>query len=183
MNKYIFDIRSLSEKDYNYYFENMTKLRRERVSRLKFNEDKLRTVAGEMLIKKHFGEDSKINIGNKGKPYLENKKGEFSVSHSGNYVLLAASDKKIGADIECIRNVNSNIINKICTLEEARFVNSADGDEKNIRLLLIWTFKEAYFKYLGTGLGDFHSVSYFDENIKREQLVTDKYVYHIIHSL
>ncbi len=183
MNKYIFDIRFLTGKDFEHYFENMTGLRRERVSRLKLKEDKFRTVSGEMLVKKHFGEDAVIGIGEKGKPFLENKKGEFSLSHSGNFVLLAVSDEKIGADIECIRPVNKNIIKKICTLKEAEFVENAQGEEKNIRLLLIWTFKEAYFKYLGTGLGDFQSVSYFDESIKREQGITENFVYHIIYSV
>lgn len=183
MNKYIFNICSFEQKDFDYYFENMSALRRERVSRLKLNDDKKRTLSGEMLIKKHFGDDAIIEIGDKGKPYLKNKKGEFSVSHSGDYVLLAVSDEKIGADIECIREINENITKKICTPEEAEFVNSSKGTDKNLRLLLIWTFKEAFFKYLGTGLGDFKTVSYFDENIKREQYICDDYVYHIIYSI
>ena len=183
MNKYIFDIRSLSQTDFRHYYENMTYLRRERVSRLKIKEDKIRTVSGEMLVKKHFGEDTVIDIDNNGKPFLKNKKGDFSISHSGNFVLVAVSDERIGADIECIRPVNENIIKKICTQEEADYVINAEAEEKNIRLLLIWTFKEAYFKYLGTGLGNFQSVSYFDENIKKEQGICENYVYHIIYSI
>ncbi|MBE7021032.1 MAG: 4'-phosphopantetheinyl transferase superfamily protein [Ruminococcaceae bacterium] len=183
MIKYIFDIKDLSEADYKHYLENMADLRRKKVSRLKLKADKYRTVSGEMLVKQHFGEDSIIEIGEKGKPFLVNKKGEFSVSHSGSYVLLSVSDEKTGADIECIRPLRESLIKKICTPEEAVYVEASDEFDKNIRLLLIWTFKEAYFKYLGTGIGNFKSVSYFDESIKREKKVTESFVYHIIYSI
>lgn len=182
MNKYIYDIKDLTLTDYTHYFNNMSTLRRDKVSRLKFDENKKQTVAGEMLVKKHYGEDSVIDISNLKKPYLTNKKGEFSISHSKNYVLVAVNDTYVGADIEVIRDVNLNIIKKVCNKKEEEYVlNGIDSKEKNIRLLEIWTFKEAYFKYLGTGIKNLKSADYFDENIKREKYICDEYIYHIVY--
>ena len=181
MNKYFFNIKNLTEEDYNFYYDNMTDLRREKVSRLKLTSDKLRTVTGEMLVKKHFGNDSIIDVGKFGKPFISNKNGEFSISHSEDMVLVAVSDAPVGADIEKIRKINPSVIRKICNNEEAAYINSGKTDyEKNIRLLEIWTFKEAYFKFKGTGITDFLKVSCFDENIKREKIITKDYVIHIV---
>lgn len=182
MNNYISDIKDLREEDYKYYYESMSESRKNRVDRLKNIQDKKSTVLGEMLVKKHFGEDSIIEYGKKGKPFLENKKGYFSVSHSKGIVLVSACEKNIGADIEKIRVVKPTVIKKICNSKETEYVlNGKDDKEKNIRLLEIWTFKEAYFKNIGTGITDFLSVDYFDENIKRKKEITDDYVIHIVY--
>ena len=181
MNKYIFNINDLSREDFDFYYNNMSDLRREKVSRLKLDCDKLRTVTGEMLVKKHFGNDSVIDIGKSGKPFLVNKKGEFSISHSGDYVLVAVSDTPVGADIEIIRNIRSSVINKVCNTYEKEYINKGVNEkEKTLRFFEIWTFKEAYFKLQGTGITDFLTVSYFDEDIKREKIITDDYVIHIV---
>ena len=181
MNKYIFNINDLSEDEFEYYYNNMTALRREKVSRLKLKDDKLRTVTGEMLVKKHFGNDSVIDIDEKGKPFILNKKGEFSISHSGEYAVACVNDTPVGIDIEKIRGINPSVIRKLCNEKEAIYIKEGvDDKEKNIRLLEIWTFKEAFFKMKGTGITDFLSVDYFDEKIKREKVITNDYVMHIV---
>ncbi|MBE7013702.1 MAG: 4'-phosphopantetheinyl transferase superfamily protein [Ruminococcaceae bacterium] len=181
MNSYISDIADLENKDYKLYYSLMSESRKKRVDKLKNLNDKKSTVLGEMLVKKHFGIDSIIEYDNRGKPFLVNKDGFFSVSHSKGLVGVLVSDCQVGIDIERIRKVNLNIIKKVCTPKEKEYVQSGkDEEEKNLRLLEIWTFKEAYFKYLGTGITDFLSVDYFNDKIKRKKVITKEYIYHIV---
>ena len=181
MNNYIFDISRLTKKDYDFYYSLMSFSRKKRVDKLRKAEDKKSTVLGEMLVKKHYGNDSYIDCDKNGKPYLKNKKGFFSISHSKGLVLVSASDKNIGADIEKIRNVNLNVIKKVCTDREKEYVlNGNTEEERNIRFLEIWTFKEAYFKFTGTGITNFLSVDYFDERIIRKKVITEEYIYHTV---
>ena len=65
-------------------------------------------------------------------------------------------------------------------LEKEYVLNGKTDDEKTTRLIEIWTFKEAYFKYMGTGITDFLGVDYFDEKIIRKKTVTNEYICHIV---
>ena len=52
------------------------------------------------------------------------------------------------------------LIQKVCTNEELAYVNSApDEHERNYRFFEVWTSKEAYFKYIGTGITTLKSVN------------------------
>ena len=179
MDCYIFDISDFKKRDYDLYYSLMSDSRR--VDKLKNIADKKSTVLWEMLVKKHFGIDSIIEYDNKGKPFLVNKEGFFSVSHSKGLVAVSVSDSAIGIDVERIRKLNLNIIKKVCNEREKEYVlNGKTDDEKTIRLIEIWTFKEAYFKYTGTGITDFLGVDYFDEKIIRKKVITKEYIYHIV---
>ena len=48
----------------------------------------------------------------KGKPYLKNRQKFFSISHSGEYVLIGFSDSECGVDIEKIKNRDIDSISK-----------------------------------------------------------------------
>ena len=89
-------------------------------------------------ILKHYGNiiGKTVELGrlSSGKPvvlYDGKEEGYVSVSHTENVVLIAFCDSEVGIDIE---NSNRQTPKKIC----------ADITE--------WTQKEAYSKYLGTGL-------------------------------
>jgi 4'-phosphopantetheinyl transferase len=71
----------------------------------------------------------------------------FSVSHSGDAVICAVSDKPIGIDIEKIRDVRFRTAERFATAEEIEYIG-----ENTERFFEIWTLKEAYFKCIGTGL-------------------------------
>ena len=90
--------------------------------------------------------NSKIVYNEHGKPYLENNELFFNISHSGIYTILGISDKEIGVDIEKIKEVKDNLINKICSEKEKRLIKTPED------FTLIWVKKESYVKYLGIGL-------------------------------
>lgn len=99
-----------------------------------------------------------------GKPYLNNSNIFFNLSHTKNGILLAVStDSDIGADIENVQIIPPyNIINDIFHPAEIEFIHKTPTSLQT-RFYEIWTKKEAYLKYLGTGLTsnmkDFNSLN------------------------
>ena len=81
-----------------------------------------------------------------GKPYAEHAP-YFNLSHSCDWFLCAVSDTPVGVDIETPRKVSPALVRRICTPAELAFLAGAPEC-----FLQIWTAKEAYLKYLGTGI-------------------------------
>ena len=82
-----------------------------------------------------------------GKPYFRDLPIKFSVSHSGGMVILAASDKEIGADVQRVNPRSVRVAERFFTEKENAYVS---GD--SARFFEIWTKKEAYAKWHGEGL-------------------------------
>lgn len=73
----------------------------------------------------------------------------FSLSHSGKYVGVAFSQKKVGFDIQEHRKRNYNrIAKRFFSYYEYRFVEQRG----ETAFFDIWTAKESYVKYIGKGL-------------------------------
>lgn len=90
-----------------------------------------------------------------GKPYLDNVPGLFfSLSHSGDYVLCAVSDREIGADIQQERKEQGErIAGKYFTESEREWYLSAETEtDRKSRFYRLWAAKEAYMKLTGLGL-------------------------------
>lgn len=82
------------------------------------------------------------------KPFLEKAEGcYFSVSYSGEWMAIAASDQEIGVDIERRRTLLTGALRRCFTEREQDYV----GDDER-RFFELWTQKEAYVKYAGLGL-------------------------------
>lgn len=97
-----------------------------------------------------------ILYGSSGKPYIENAVNfHYNLSHSGNLVVLGYSDNNIGIDVEKIyMNEGRKQVAEISfTQEELNYLSaSLSESEYALRFSKIWTAKESYLKYLGTGL-------------------------------
>ena len=187
------NINELCADEYQRTFEAMSPERKSKVERLKIQEDKKRTVAGEYLARKLIsGEENigfeKISIvtDDNGKPYAENSKLHFSISHSDELVCAVVSDKKVGVDAEKIHDVRTSLTKRVCTERELAYIYGyvpSDEETENtlfydslVRFFEIWTFKEAYFKCVGTGITDFKSVDFFDAGVHKEQFCEDEFV-------
>lgn len=82
-----------------------------------------------------------------GKPYFPSLPDfHFSISHSKGLVVAAVSDKPIGADCERIDKIRPHALRRSFTAEEQLYAASPE------RFYEVWTRKEAYFKFLGTGI-------------------------------
>lgn len=82
-----------------------------------------------------------------GKPYFKDLPLCFSVSHSEKLVVLAVSEREIGADIQFMAPRSTDVAKRYFTKAECDYV---DGDLT--RFYEIWTKKEAYGKWKGCGL-------------------------------
>ena len=94
------------------------------------------------------------------KPYLPNEAFHFSISHCGDFAAVCISEKRrVGVDIEAITPKIARIQNKFCSEAEAALLaqHFATSDEKawHQALTLLWSTKEALFKWYSMGGVDF----------------------------
>ena len=85
------------------------------------------------------------------KPLLISSSGlHFNISHSGDLVALALSDKEVGCDVQEIRPYSPRVAKRNYCEKETEFIeNSLDKDESFIRL---WALKESVLKFDGSGI-------------------------------
>ena len=86
-----------------------------------------------------------------GKPMLINGSLDFSLSHSGEWVLCAVSAKRVGVDVELPRCTLATA-RRFFAPEEVAMVEALPKSAQVDALLRLWTAKEAFTKALGTGL-------------------------------
>ena len=123
---------------------------------------KLQHLAGRYLLKYLFPDFplSLILIADTRKPYLENEAYHFSISHCGDYAAaIASKTKRVGVDIEMPSEKVNRIKHKFLGQEELAMVNEkwTTGNEQTVlaQLTLLWSCKEAMFKWWGNGNVDF----------------------------
>jgi 4'-phosphopantetheinyl transferase len=92
-----------------------------------------------------------ISTGLQGKPQVAGI--EFNLSHSGDLVVYAVSDRPVGIDIERIRSMDlSGIIQRFFAPSEFAAWQKLPPSEQEAAFFRTWTIKEAYLKAIGTGL-------------------------------
>ena len=106
----------------------------------------------EMALLHSFGlrmENLDLRRGKSGK--WECAKCYFSLSHSGDFVAVAVSEKLVGVDIEKQDKARFTdaLADKILTECEAAAINRLDEEERKTALNVIWTKKETIFKLEG----------------------------------
>lgn len=96
-----------------------------------------------------------------GKPYAVDRcesrlEIEVSVTHTGDWWLCAVGRSPMGIDAELrTRAINPALARRICTEDETAWLEretKIDPEGWRKRLLWLWVRKEAYVKYLGTGI-------------------------------
>lgn len=99
----------------------------------------------------HFAEMPVLFNSPTGKPYLRNRREiHFNFSHSKGVVACIIGDAERGIDVQERFAFDQGIVNHICSeKEKVLFEQVKDRDRLLNRL---WVLKEAYTKYLGTGI-------------------------------
>ncbi len=89
-----------------------------------------------------------------GKPYLEGIPLFFSLSHSGEYVLCAVSEKDIGADIQKMQPVDyGKLAGRFYAREECSLLEQcATNEEGQVLFYRLWARKESLGKLTGQGV-------------------------------
>ena len=170
MKWYHIDIRDITAAQFESWYAMADTDRRRKCDACRVREDRLRSIAGDHLarmgIAEHCAvapEEIRFALTQNWKPYAVGLDVHFNLSHSGNYVVCAVSDRPVGIDVEQMRIVREKLARKVCCELELEYLQDAPGWKDPVtgralrRFFRIWTSKEAYFKWLGTGITDLKS--------------------------
>ena len=148
----------IDENTFRYLLGFVQAEKKERILKQKIKQNADNMLVGELLaktaIKNVFGIDikkQKFVLSPLGKPHLDNNSGvHFNISHSGEYVACAVSDKPVGIDIQKIKKFKSKVAERVCNEKELRQIE--ESDDKESEFAKIWTQKEAVVKMYGLGI-------------------------------
>ena len=99
-----------------------------------------------------------ILIADTRKPFLEDEQYHFSISHCGNFAAaIASTDERVGIDIELVTSRILRIAPKFLNEREVQFLKEWQplSNLYNELVTVIWSAKEAIFKWYGLGGVDF----------------------------
>ena len=117
---------------------------------------RLQHLAGRYLLPVLFSDFplEEIVIADTRKPFLENEKYHFSISHCGNFAAAIVSSKsRVGVDIEMMTPKISRISHKFLSTGEGHFADASWAPMKF--QTIIWSSKESIFKWYSLGEVDF----------------------------
>lgn len=153
------DITGINDDNYLLLRNAVSEERRIRADRYHFINDSKRSVCAELLLQYSLFQEggplvkTAIVYNEFGKPFVNHRYGfSYNLSHSGKWVVIAYGNTEVGIDIEEIQTGKEDIADKFFTEEEKSFIYTVTGRERTKRFIQIWTLKESYIKYLGTGL-------------------------------
>jgi 4'-phosphopantetheinyl transferase len=150
INSFVFDETRINE---------MPPERARKIRSYRFLDDRRRSFAAELLLEAALGKDAAFNIrqDDMGKPRIEGGP-HFSISHSGDWAVLAVCGEPLGLDIEAcsLSRDTDGIAGRVFHPAER-----ADALRDAKMFYKIWTAKESYIKMLGkalTGLSCFRVI-------------------------
>ncbi len=157
----ILPLSTLSPKTAARLWSTASESRRQRAERCARQEDALRTLASEALLRhalRQCGLDDALTplIAERGKPYVQAAHFHYNISHGGDYVVIAYGEREVGVDVEPIKTRSQAwaVARKHFTPDEQQrlFAHSIGSAEFDAAFTLLWTRKESYVKYTGQGL-------------------------------
>jgi phosphopantetheinyl transferase len=142
-------------------------------------QKRLQHLAGRYLLTELFSDFplEEILIADTRKPYLEDEKYHFSISHCGHYAAaIVSSSYRVGVDVEKVSPTIEKIRSKFLSEEESAI--AVKGLRKAghwLRLTLLWSAKESVFKWYSLGNVNFKEHicwvnPYFNKGDKFDQL-------------
>lgn len=121
---------------------------------------RLQHLAGRFLLPYLFPDfpSELIQIADTRKPFLPNEAYHFSISHCEDYAAaIVSSTQRVGVDVEMVTHRVNKIRHKFLHVSELKNwdIESLEEQEKFRTLTLLWSAKEAMFKWWGRGDIDF----------------------------
>lgn len=126
--------------------DNINRLRRQKDKRLSLGAGLLLSYA----LKRAGAQSLELIYGEHGKPRLADgsSKLSFNCSHSGEIAVVAVSKDNVGVDVERLGEFKPAVAKRFFREDELSYMGQSIE-----RFYQLWTRKESYLKYLGTGLG------------------------------
>lgn len=152
---FCYSIAGLGERGYRQLFARASEDRRSRADRYTHGEDKLRCIAADALLRCALGSaEYTVETGEFGKPHIKGMPGfHYNLSHSGDWVVLAFGDAQVGVDVQKMEwsEEKQRLARRFFSPEEQEYLFRQE-DGRKLRFYEIWTRKESWLKYLGTGI-------------------------------
>jgi 4'-phosphopantetheinyl transferase len=138
----------------------MGKERQERIRKFRNQEDAIRSLFGELLIRVFAAENWGIahrecivlTDGHQKPRFVNFPRCQFNVSHSGWWVVAAFDESPIGIDIEQIIPIDLTVASRFFTAEEVKQLENQPATQRLAYFYELWTLKESYLKANGKGL-------------------------------
>jgi 4'-phosphopantetheinyl transferase len=134
----------------------------DRADRFYFDKDRNHFTVARAGLRKLLGEyldldpkSIKFSYEKKGKPFLENNKLCFNLSHSKDLALCAITyDRTLGVDVEYLREMKDaeQIAKRFFSSRESSLFCSLPKENQRLAFFRCWTRKEAFVKALGDGI-------------------------------
>ena len=128
--------------------------RQKRIHNMKQEKSRKQSMGVGLLLQKvlalYHMQDSQVFVGERGKPKIEGL--EFNLSHSGNMVVCAVSEKPVGCDVEELRKAPKGVVARYYSDVEQAYLSRFSADEYDREFFRLWTMKESYVKMTGEGL-------------------------------
>jgi len=96
-----------------------------------------------------------MQVNTASKPYIPNFHKHFSISHCKQFAAAVISKNTCGIDVEIVNEKMQVIKHKFAHASEIRWVNSLPCNIQPLALTIIWSAKEALYKWWGNGEVDF----------------------------
>ncbi len=94
--------------------------------------------------------DYRVICPKNGKPFPEKVPLHFSISHSGEYIMLAVSDSPVGCDVQLIGEYKQRIADRFFTEKERLMLT--ERENKTDTFFRLWVLKESILKERGEGI-------------------------------
>ena len=151
------DIAPLDDGQYRKLYAQATPERQHRADRYLRSEDRQRCIVAGALLRyalknKNCAEPSRTP---EGKPYIPGREDfHFNLSHSGRWVAIAWGDCPVGVDVETLdmNEGKEQLARRFFSDDEQAYLFAAGTEDRGLRFFEIWTKKESYLKYQGTGI-------------------------------
>ncbi|MBR2980641.1 MAG: 4'-phosphopantetheinyl transferase superfamily protein, partial [Odoribacter sp.] len=102
-----------------------------------------------------------------GKPYIQALNPlYYNLSHSGDFLVCAISDKEVGIDIQQMGKEKPHLVERYFHPHEIEKLKNTPIEERISLFYRYWAAKESYLKYRGTGLSG--SLSSFEILIEKK---------------
>ena len=157
---FVTDVSALTPEAAERLYASLPRWRQDRLGHIHITKQKILSAGAGFLLAPafdSFGLDARtarVSVNEHGKPYLPDVPGvHFSLSHSGSMAMCAIADSPVGCDIQELSaaRCGERVARRFFTpAEYARITAAAAPEREFVRL---WTLKESYVKYLGTGIG------------------------------
>jgi phosphopantetheinyl transferase len=160
---YLLNIENINEKEWKFYHSKLNLLPvvcQKKIRNIKYPQKQRLSLMGWLMFTSLLLErcenvvKPELLFSKEGKPFLKNCKWQFNISHSYPWVCLGISSSSIGIDVECKFVSEPDKVLEIFSTEERNWIQTKSNnniEKMKYFIRCLWSAKEAWLKYLGTG--------------------------------